>query len=90
MRGDFNWGLKTKGDLNLLTKIYFTYDFIRIKYSSKKAIHRIFEFAESDFIIPDSVLVNQTIEFLKDTHQVFLINHCFRTYHWQKRIYKIR
>ncbi|WP_185965920.1 HD domain-containing protein [Flavobacterium sp. ZT3R18] len=35
---------------------------------------------ENDFKIPDSAIIKHTIEFLKDTHQQFLINHCFRTY----------
>lgn len=80
MIGDYNWGLKTKGNLNWLAKIYFTYQAISARRNSKKIKNTTFSNNEKDFNIPDSVLINQTIEFLKDTHQEFLINHCYRTY----------
>jgi hypothetical protein len=80
MIGDYNWGLKTKGNLNILTKIYLAYTVFQVKQNSKKANSQPFIYTENDFKIPDSVLINQTIEFLKDTHQDFLINHCFRAY----------
>jgi hypothetical protein len=31
MIGDYNWGLKTRGNLNLMAKIYFTYQAIKQK-----------------------------------------------------------
>jgi HD domain len=80
MTGDYNWGVRTKGDLNVLAKIFFAYEAIKAKRNSKKSKPSIFTYNENDFTIPDSALINQTIEFLKDTHQEFLINHCFRTY----------
>ena len=80
MIGDYNWGLKTKGNLNMLAKLYFVYEAIKAKRIAKNAKTTNFTFHEKDFVIPDSILINQTIEFLKDTHQEFLINHCFRTY----------
>lgn len=80
MIGDYNWGLKTKGHLNLMAKIYFAYEAIKAKKNLKKAKAVAFAYNENDFTIPDSTLIHQTIEFLKDTHQEFLINHCFRTY----------
>ncbi|WP_310554818.1 HD domain-containing protein [Flavobacterium sp.] len=80
MIGDFNWGLKTKGNLTLMAKLYFAYEAIIAKRNAKNAKISNFIYNENDFIIPNSILINQTIEFLKDTHQDFLINHCFRTY----------
>jgi len=80
MIGNYNWGLKTKGDLNVMAKIYFAYMFIKAKKISRKINTTTFTNNENDFTIPDSTLVNQTIEFLRDSHQEFLINHCFRTY----------
>ncbi|MBY0477565.1 MAG: HD domain-containing protein [Chitinophagaceae bacterium] len=78
MTGDFNWGLKTQGNLNSIAKINFACQAIRARRCSKNTNR--FIYTESDFKIPDSTLIHQTIEFLKDTHQDFLINHCYRTY----------
>jgi hypothetical protein len=80
MIGDYKWGLKTQGDLNLIAKIYFVYQAIKAKNNSKIKVEQSFKYEESDTKLPDSNLVKQTIEFLNDTHQDFLINHCFRTY----------
>lgn len=80
MIGDYNWGIKNKGNLNIMAKIYFGYEAIKARRNSKKIKAMAFVYHENDFTIPDSVLITQTIEFLKDTHQEFLINHCFRTY----------
>lgn len=80
MIGDYNWGLRTKGNLNLWNKLYFTYQAVQAKRNARKSIVKSFDFDEAYFVIPDSSLVNQTIDFLKDTHQEFLINHCYRTY----------
>jgi|LakMenE18May11ns_1017448.scaffolds.fasta_scaffold9921240_4 hypothetical protein len=80
MIGDYSWGLRTKGHLNLMAKMLFVYEVISAKKNSKKSRPITFDHSETDFIIPDSILINQTIEFLKDTHPDFLINHCFRTY----------
>ncbi|MFN5070939.1 MAG: HD domain-containing protein [Cyclobacteriaceae bacterium] len=80
MIGDYNWGLKTRGNLNLMAKIYFTYQAIKAKRNSQNKHAATFVYREGDLNIPDSKSVNQTIEFLKDTHQEFLINHCYRTY----------
>jgi hypothetical protein len=80
MIGDYNWGLKTKGNLSVLAKIYLAYTVFQAKQNSKKANSQSFVYNENDCKIPDSPLITQTIEFLKDTHQDFLINHCFRTY----------
>ncbi len=80
MIGDYKWGLKTKGNLNLMAKIYFAYEAIKVKQNSKNAKATTFAYNENDFTIPNSSLINQTIEFLKDTQQEFLINHCIRTY----------
>jgi HD domain len=80
MIGDYKWGLKTQGNLNLLAKIYFSYEAIKARYNSKHAPRNTLACSEKNFTLPDSNVVNQTVEFLKDTHQGFLINHCFRTY----------
>lgn len=80
MIGDYNWGLTTKGNLNLLAKIHFACEVIKAKRNTKNIKTTTYAYKENDFNIPDSILINQTIEFLKDTHQEFLINHCFRTY----------
>jgi hypothetical protein len=80
MIGDYNWGLKTQGSLNIIAKIYFAYQAIKAKNDSKIKATHTFKYQESDIKLPDSKLVNQTIEFIKDTHQDFLINHCYRTY----------
>lgn len=80
MIGDYNWGLKTQGNLNILAKIYFAYQAIKAKNNSKNKFTSTFKYQEIDLKLPDSKLIEQTIEFLKDTHQEFLINHCYRTY----------
>jgi hypothetical protein len=80
MIGDYNWGLKTQGNLNFWHKLYFAYQAIQAKRNAKTSIVQSFSFDDNDFIIPDSSLANQTIEFLRDTHQDFLINHCYRTF----------
>lgn len=80
MIGDYNWGLKTQGDLNMIAKFYFAYQAMKVKKFAKIKKVNAFKYDESDFKVPDSILVNRTIEFLKDTHQEFLINHCYRTY----------
>jgi hypothetical protein len=80
MLGDYNWGLKTQGNLNIIAKIHFAYQAIKAKNDSKIKSTHTFKYQESDLKLPDSKLVKQTIEFLKDTHQDFLINHCYRTY----------
>ncbi len=80
MIGDFNWGNKTGGKLDGFTKIYFAFQAIIEKQKNKKSNPKLFLSNENDFKIPDSAIIKHTIEFLKDTHQQFLINHCFRSY----------
>lgn len=80
MIGNYNWGLKTQGNLSIMAKVYFAYQAIEAKKKSKIKFTDTFKYQESDLELPDSKLVKQTIEFLKDTHQDFLINHCYRTY----------
>jgi HD domain len=80
MIGDYNWGLKTKGTLSFWYKLYFVYQAMQAKRNAKTSLVQSFSFDGTDFVIPDSSLANQTIEFLKDTHQDFLINHCYRTF----------
>ncbi|AIG30338.1 hypothetical protein IA01_07630 [Flavobacterium psychrophilum] len=80
MIGDFNWGKKTGGKLDGFGKIYFAFQAIIEKQNNKKFSPKLFLSNENDFKIPDSAIIKHTIEFLKDTHQQFLINHCFRTY----------
>ena len=80
MIGDYNWGNKSKGEMNVFSKMKFAYDVILLRYEYKKQKKVNFDYNQKDLNIPDSALIKQTIEFLKDTHQVYLINHCFRTY----------
>ena len=80
MLGDLNWGLKTKGDLNLVSKLFLTYKAVLAKQKLLKTNSKRFVFDERDFILPDSFLVKTTLEFLHDTHKQFIINHCLRTY----------
>jgi hypothetical protein len=80
MIGNYNWGIKTQGNMGIIAKIYFAYQAIKAKNNSKTKFTSTFKYQESDVKLPDSILVKQTIEFLKDTHQDFLINHCYRTY----------
>lgn len=80
MIGNYNWGIKTQGNLGIIAKIYFAYQAIKAKNNSKTKFTSTFKYQESDLKLPNSKLVEQTIEFLKDTHQDFLINHCYRTY----------
>ena len=58
MIGDYNWGLKTKGHLNLITKIYFANSAIKARKKAKKVNATTFTYNENDFNIPDSILVN--------------------------------
>jgi hypothetical protein len=79
MTGDFKWGIKSSGRLNWFNKVHFAIHAMLARKNNKEP-GKLYFADPADFHLPDSTLIKQTIEFIKDTYQAFLLNHCYRTY----------
>jgi hypothetical protein len=79
--GNYQWGLKTNGDLTTFNKLQLLSQFIstRVLASINKKTIR-FSLETSDYNLPDSKIVSQAMEYVKDTHEPLICNHCIRTY----------
>ncbi|MBC8755958.1 hypothetical protein H2O64_14870 [Kordia sp. YSTF-M3] len=77
--GSYAWGIRTKGNLNTLNKLNLSLKAIAMKIKGRKSDLKI-DFDVDHLRLPDSSLVQQTLEYINDVHKEPLKNHCLRSF----------
>jgi len=81
--GSHHWGLRTKGSLSSFEKAKLSIQAISMRLKKKSPFRSSYIPINIDpdtIKLPDSKLVKQTLEYIDDTHQTSIINHCLRSF----------
>jgi len=81
--GSYHWGLKTKGSLSSFEKMQLGIKAIAMRMKEKSPFRSSYVPINIDpgtIELPDSKLVKQALEYIDDTHQNSIKNHCLRAF----------